>query len=334
MTKPKDYELKIIHSEILRGLSKFKLGSSFVYIKHSKILDEHLYEERRAELTKTAIENSIPYEEDKIKTLIDLGIWSEENEAEIRNEKLYLENLQKTSKKVFRKLDIENIENQINKSKAKLYILQYHKSEVLGLTLEKFVSSRLQHFYILYSLYKDDKFLEPFVSYDEYNDLDDDYVVEIFKKYNSEFAKFSAQNLKHIAISNFFLDGFYICDNDPMKYYGKPVIDLTTLQVHLFQNGAFFKRIFEEGGDKIPEDWRDDPEKLEDWYNASDARKDLLEKTGNSHGVGIVTKDKDDLKKLGIQTSNEDMKYIKEQMKKHGGKLSFNDYIEQNKQKF
>lgn len=332
MSRPKDYELKIIHSEILRGLSKFKLGPNFIYIKHPKILDDHLYEEKRGELTKIAIENSIPYEEDKIQTLIDIGTWTEQEEAEIRNEKLYLDNLNKTLKKVFRKQDIENVETQIIKSQAKLQIMQYHRAELIGLTLEKFVRDRLQHYYILYSLFKDSECKIPFVTEEEYNDLDDDYVADVFKKYNMEFSKFAINNIKYIAISNFFFDGFSICDNDPMKYYGKPVVDLTSLQTTLFQYGAFFKHIFSEGGDKIPEEWRDDPIKLEEWYNASDARKDMLEKTGNADGVGIVTKDKDDLKKLGLSNKgNAEQQKIKEMMKKKGGKLTLQDYVDANK---
>lgn len=329
-SKPKDYELKIIHSEIMRGLSKFKLSHSFVYIKHSSMLDDYLYEEKRQELTKQAIENYIPYENDKLNSLIELGLWSQDSENEIRNERFYLENLRKTLKKLFRRQEIESVSNDIRKAESKLFVLNYHRNEMLGLTLEKFVQSRLQRYYIIYSLYKDESLTDRYLSEEDYNLLDDEILSDIFTKYESVLSKFYDKNIKYIAISPFFYNGFSICDNDPMKYYGKPIINLSTLQINLFQYACFFKYIFSEGGDKIPEDWRDDPEKLEDWYNASDARKEMMERSVNSDGVGIVTKDKDDMKKLGLDPINGEHQKIKEMMKKNGGKLNFQDHIKAN----
>lgn len=325
--RPKDYELKIIHSEIMRGLSKMKLSHSFVYVKHSNMLDDHLYEEKRQELTKQAIENSIPYENDKLNSLIEMGVWSHENESEIRNEKFYLDNLRKTLKKLFRRQEINSVNNDICKSESKLFVLNYHRSEMLGLTLERFVQSRLQRYYIIYSLYKNEQLTDRYLSEEEYIDLEDDEISEIFSKYESVLSKFNDKNIKYIAISPFFYNGFSICDNDPMKYYGKPIINLSSLQINLFQYACFFKHIFSEGGDKIPEEWRDDPEKLEDWYNASDARKEMMERSGNSDGVGIVTKDKEDMKRLGLDSYNPEHEKIKKMMKDNGGKLNFQDHI-------
>lgn len=325
--KPKDYELKIIHSEIMRGLSKMKLSHSFVYVKHSNMLDDYLYEEKRQELTKQAIENSIPYENDKLNSLIEMGIWSHENESEIRNEKFYLDNLRKTLKKLFRKQEINSVNNDIRKSESKLFVLNYHRSEMLGLTLERFVQSRLQRYYIIYSLYKNEELTDRYLSEEEYTDLEDDDISEIFSKYESVLSKFNDKNIKYIAISPFFYNGFSICDNDPVKYYGKPIINLSSLQINLFQYACFFKHIFSEGSDKIPEDWRDDPEKLEDWYNASDARKQMMERSGNADGVGIVTSDKEDMKKLGLNSYNPEHEKIKKMMKDNGGKLNFQDHI-------
>ena len=325
--RPKDYELKIIHSEIIRGLSQFKLGSSFIYIKHQNTIDDYLYEEKRLELTKQAIENSIPYESDKLNSLIELGIWNKQNEDDIRNEKFYLDNLRKTVKKLFRRQEIDSVNNDIRKSESKLFVLSHHRSEILGLTLEKFVQSRLQRYYIIYSLYTDEALTKRYLSEEDYDLLDDDVMSALFTKYDTTLNKFSVKNIKYISISPFFFDGFAICDNDPVKYYGKPVIHLSLLQVYLFRYGCFFKSVFTDGGDKIPEEWMDDPEKLEDWYNASDARKQVMERSGNSDGVGIVTKDKEDMKKLGLNPNNQEYNRIKEMMKKNGGNLNFQEYI-------
>lgn len=323
--KPNNYELRIIYSEILKGSSKFTLDSDIIYIKHPSNNEDYKMDEKRLELTQQALKNSIPYEEDKLSFLIENNLWSTKQEQEIKNEKFFLENLYKTKGKLYKKMELDQVTKNIDNSKAKISIMESHRQEVMGLTVENFVDSRLQHYYLLYSLYSDPEFQNPYLTEGEYNDMGDSEIIKLFKGYNSVFVRFSPINVKYIAISPFFVEGFVICDHDPVKYYGKPVVHLTALQIRLFHLGDFFHNIFKEGGDKIPADYRDDPEKLEEWYSASDARKDIMDKT-NSDGVGVVISDKEDAKKLGIENKGE-MNMSKAVKNSNKKSLSFQEII-------
>lgn len=322
-----DYELKIIYSEILKGSSKLKLGSLFLFVKHISNSEHHLFEEKKMELIKYAKQNSIPHEEDKMDFLIRKNLWSEDKESEIRNEKYYLDNLYKTRSKLFRSRDINNIDKQINESKSKLAIIEHYRNEALGLTLERYVDQQLQNYAIISSIYTDENLIQKYLNEDDYLDRED--IDIIIKKYYETFSRFNAKNIKQICVSSFFLDQFLICDNNPNIFFGKPVVNLTDLQIAIFRYGCFFKNIFSEGGDSIPDEWRHDPEKLEEWYNAGEHRKKIMERAGNSDGVGIVTKDPEDMKKLGLQ--NNGSRKMREAINKKGGSVGIMDQIKMTK---
>lgn len=324
MAKPKEYELKIIYSEIIKGSSKFLLDSNLIYVKHGLLSDEYILEEKKKELTEKALSRSIKYEEDTLEFLINKGLWSEEKEREIKDCKTMIKSLYKSRNKLFQQRMIDVITKQISEEEARLHILISHRYDTLGLTVERFVNNSLQHYYIIYNLYKDPDLKERFLTEEEYDEISDHDIGVLFQAYNKTFSKFSETNVKQIAISPFFMEGFTICDNDPLKYYGKSVIQLTNLQIQIFHLGAFFQRVFEEGKDSIPEEYRDDPKQLEEWYLASDARKNIMEKSSNSDGTGVVVTDKKDAKRMGLESNNN----INQIMSKNQGKsMSFQEII-------
>lgn len=326
MPQYKSYELKIIYSEILQGSSKFNLDSRIIYFKHQTPSQAYLLEEKRAELTKLALDNFIPYEEDKIEYLTDMGLWSDEEDREIREERFCLENLYRSKDKLVRNQERKMISNEIERSKGKLYVMERHKDNILGLTLEKFVSSRLHHFFVLSSLYSDKELTTPLLEGD-YGDIDDEYLQRIYGQYEIIFNKLSESTIQHICINPFFIESFSICDNNPTIFYGKPVVHLTNLQVKMFHSGCLFKTIFSEGGDRIPEDWRDKPDKLIEWYQAGDQRNQLLNKA--AQGTAIMTSDPEDLKRLGVSSGyNSERDKVRKIMKeKKKSSVNFKDLM-------
>jgi hypothetical protein len=92
-----------------------------------------------------------------------------------------------------------------------------------------------------------------------------------------------------------------------MSLYGKPIVNLTYLQVELLNSCGYYKNII-SNSEYIPEEVRHDPEKIDDWYSASqnartqmEARNARSPKTGS--GVTMSTAPgatKEDIKYAGL----------------------------------
>ena len=64
-----------------------------------------------------------------------------------------------------------------------------------------------------------------------------------------------------------------MCDDDPVKFYGKNVLDLTMYQMNLFSRGKFYKSVLIEGREPpdqyYEEDYEDGLHELSKWYESS-----------------------------------------------------------------
>ena len=62
-------------------------------------------------------------------------------------------------------------------------------------------------------------------------------------------------------------------DDDPVKFYGKNVLDLTMYQLNLFSRGKFYKSVLMEGKEPPEKYYSEDAEKglikLVQWYETA-----------------------------------------------------------------
>jgi hypothetical protein len=75
--------------------------------------------------------------------------------------------------------------------------------------------------------------------------------------------------IKMIATMPSFLNSFFLCDDDPSIFYGKPVIDLTIYQTDLFSKGKYFKSILSESAADGPSeaDYEKGMQGVVNWYD-------------------------------------------------------------------
>ena len=66
-----------------------------------------------------------------------------------------------------------------------------------------------------------------------------------------------------------------MCDDDPVRFYGKNVLELSMYQMNLFSRGKFYKSILVEGKDPPEQYYEEDHpnglEELAKWYEVQGA---------------------------------------------------------------
>jgi hypothetical protein len=323
-------DYKSIYHDILNGYSTYSDDEVFFYIKHFCLKDLNLINQRKAEVQRRARKLGLLDEETQIKNLIEKDNWSKDKENEIIRLNQFIKDLKYTKSKLIVTRDIENINNQIKDAEKNLNIIIKEKEELLGTTLESYTNKKISEYYVYISLYQDIDLKNRYLTAQQFEDLEYEELYKLYFKYNIGIAKLSEKNLKKIALSNFFLNSFYLCNDDPYTFFGKPVVDLTFTQTELFSLAKYFKNIITNSTVKPPDNVLNDPDALIDWYEGSkNASKAIGKAKGKNQdevlGTSVVGASKGDLKRIGME--NKDGIDLAKEAAKKGGSLSFQDLI-------
>jgi len=121
------------------------------------------------------------------------------------------------------------------------------RRELVNPTIEGFCDRKINEHYVRLALFKDHDLEKPAFSEEEFKEISYLELGDLVQKYNEAINVFDEENLKRIAVNGFFLNAFLMSENDPVKFYGKSVLQLTTYQMNLYGKGKFYKSILEEG---------------------------------------------------------------------------------------
>lgn len=323
-------EYKSIYHDILNSYSFYNDDENSFYIKHFCLKDLNLVNKRKVEVQSRAKKLGLLDEETQIKNLIDKDNWSKEKETEIVRLTQFIKDLKYTKSKLIVTRDLENINAQIKDGEKELNSIIKEKEELLGTTLESYTNKKISEYYVYISLYKDIDLKERFLTPQQFEDLEYEELYKLYFKYNIGISKLSEKNIKIIALSNFFLNSFYLCNDDPYVFFGKPVVNLTFTQTELFSVAKYFKSIITNSTVKPPDNVLNDPDALIDWYEGSkNASKAVVKAKGKNQdevlGTSLVGASKGDLKRIGME--NKDGIDLTKEAAKKGGSLSFQDLI-------
>lgn len=303
----KDLNLKIIFADILNGYTLYSSpiiigdkGFSEVVIKHTDNFDSARINFTYDDFYKKAISSNIPAEKDRIEELIKEKLWSAEKDKAIYEIDLYIKNLYDTITKLHQKWDIDPVKAEILKQETELIKLKSEKELLISNTAEKFASKKINDLHIFSCLFTDTSFKNSLFSKGEFDELDDSEVNKLLVVYNIALESFNENNIKKIALSNFFTNYFYLCNDDPQVFFGKAVMNLTFFQVELFGFARYYKNIISNSKNPPPDDISGDPEKLVEWYNIEKNK----EKYEDTSGDNIVSMDK--IKQTLIKKGNLD----------------------------
>lgn len=320
-------KLFLSFNEIIKGYSKRKFRGSPIFIKHLGIAEKAFFDFRFKEFYEHALSSGILSEEEALKRIIEDGFWSEKEEDEIDVLKDYIDRLILTKKNFVRKLEIETISKQIDEERQKLVKKISQRKEVLGKTAEEYASNRSNDYIIYESLFKDENLKERVFKESEFEEMTYEDLVEYILFFNEYMDDFKEYNLQKIALLDFF-QPYYLVLDQPMQFWGKPMVQLTDFQVRVTIYGKIFKNIFETT-ENIPEEIKKDPDRLFEYTDKTKAKKNLESKQKNKDKAsgeavfGATKEEMQEMKTSGAKTINEVMKGKKtmtmdELMKLHG----------------
>jgi hypothetical protein len=320
-------KLFLTFNEIVKGYSKKKFKGSSIFIKHLGVNEKAFFDFRYQEYLAYALSLGILSEEDALKKASEEGFWSQKEENEITDLNKYVDRLILTKKNFIRKLEIEAINKQIDEERQKLVKKISERKDIIGKTAEEYASNRSSDYIIYESLIKDENFKERVFSESEFEEVTYEDLVEYILFFNEYMSEFKEYNLQKISLLDFF-QPYYLVLDQPMQFWGKPMVQLTDFQVRVTIYGKIFKNIFETT-ENIPNEIRQNPDKLFEYTDRSKAKKNFEGKQKNKDKAsgeavfGATKEEMEEMKTPGSKTINEAMKgkktmTMEELMKLHG----------------
>jgi len=345
-------ELRLSYTEILEGVTKVSVEPLELpvalpqvkiraFLKHPTAFDSSRVDIIRREALKKATSNGLPTIEEQTKYLIKEELWSEKEEDEIKTLSGFAVNLNASLKKMFLKVEQDKIKLKIKETEKIVQELTKKKDELLGLTAEGFASKKANEYYIFSGLFKERDCKTTFYTEEEYDTLSEYQLSKLVNVYNEVFSSFSTHNIKRISLMPYFLNGFYLCEDDPFVFFGNPIVKLTFHQISLFAQGKYFKAMIAQSKTPPPEEIENDPDELIAWFDqskeADEAMTKLEQKEGKSaesakeqsgtKSTSLVGATSEDLQKLGIGQGEEGGVNLAKEAKKKGGNLNMQDLI-------
>ena len=290
-----------LFSEIIQCSSRFKhsvLGE--VYLKHFSYYEAGDIETKYFEYLDEAKANSLPTYKQQEEYIIKEGLWNESDETDILLQEQFLDSIKLNYSKEYLNSRRIQMKSSIEDAETKLRALRLRKESYMSKTAESFANQKTLNYKVSNSFFKDKKLTENISENCEGGEYDE--FITLFYKAQDRLGH---ESLKRLSISSVFTNLFYLVEDNIYQFYGKPIIDLSNYQVDLFMWGRYFKNVLQEQGNTIPQDVKNDPNRLINWIdlrrNAKDARVIDDEKGGN---MSIVGAKKEDYEILGLQVTN------------------------------
>ena len=324
-------ELKSIYIKIINGYTEIETSFGQMYIKHIDTWASGEVDDVYQEHLDKAKGQGLPTEEEQTEFLQKEEIWTKKEEQKLTDLDLSIRGMRSTKGKLYLDSQIEQINKEIDEAVGKANDLRKEKMELMGFTAEAYASKKLNEFYMYTSLYKDKEFKNLFFSEEAFEDVSFQGLHELMSKYNQATKYYIEINLKRISLSPFFLNYFYLCDDNPMTFFGKPVIKLTYLQAEMFGYARYFKNLLSQAKNQPTDDLYEEPERLVEFLEGQKNAEKLQHKMGNLgkdyEAASVVGATSKDLKTAGIEAEGKgrDISLTKEAAKKGG--LDMQDLI-------
>jgi hypothetical protein len=328
--KVSNSQLRLVFVDILKGcsVSTSKQFGHF-YIKHLTHFDASDIDEFKSECMKKAKDNGLETEKEKLKELKKDELWTDQEDSRIIELSGYIVNLRHSKSKLFLKREINQIVTQIKDSEEEISKLNQKKEELVGMTCESFAAKKINEFYIFNSIFKDKEFKESLFEKEEFDELSNHQLIDLITLYNKKIDGFYSKNMKRIALNGFFLNHFYLSEDDAYAFYGKPICELTFFQAELFGLGKYFKSLMTRSKNKAPEDIMGDPDKIIEWYESSQNAQEAMERhtSDKAGGSSLVGASKEELQRLGASNDDEGTISLAKAAAKKGGQLNMEELM-------
>lgn len=327
MEKQKKNNYRIAFKDIKNGFSEVLISGNLFYLKHISFDDQIDIDSVYDKYFSQAKKRGVPTHEDVLANLIEEKQWSQKQERDITLQEDFVKNLYKQKKNLYLRSEIERINKDIADGENRLNEMKNTRASLFARTAESYAEERVNDYYIIKCLYKDSDVKQPAYSEIQFDDIDSETLYTIIKEYNRIYKDINDDCIQKIVLQDFFNLYMPFAEN-PMEFYGKPICSLTYNQLKLLIYARFFKNVFQQN-DKMPEDIKNDPDKIMDYVNANENAKKVMDKKGNKQNAAesIVGATEADLEYIGMKKKGERTLSLSEEAKKKGGTLSMDDMI-------
>lgn len=257
---------KIIYADVVQGRSWCDKYSC--YVKHFTDLDYARLIRRKAKYAEGLKKEGIPTEVEKLASLKEQGTWGEKEEEEI----LTLKYLISDNSKMVEKMPVPSqrapIEKIIQDKRRELALLEYRRGELIHPTVEYYGLRYYSTIFPQAGMFKDEKFLVPRFTEEEYDGMEDDEVGEINIHYLKTLEEFNEKNFRALACLPLVINQLSFCKKNLLNYIGKPIVEFTVYQQDIYSKAIRNLNILEQTDGEPPEIQEDTKvQELMDWYD-------------------------------------------------------------------
>jgi hypothetical protein len=299
--------LRRTYADICRGYSTDTWRGAPIYIKHLAHYDQVDIDLFYEEAFTAARARGIKTRAERMAWLQDKKLWTQRDEVDLKMQQDYAANLTKTRSKQFLQVQIAELTRQLNEANDKLWADMARREKLIGLTAEQRAEERIQSHYLYVSCFRDRALSDPFLTAVQVNQLDEDESDTLISLYVKVIGRLDMQSIRRIALAPCFTNHFYLCAEQPYHFFAKPMAELSNYQINLLSYGAYYRNLL--SANEVPNDIREDPDKVEEFITKNKNFKDAIAKSGATDGsrVGIVGASQADFEALGLQNDTKTM---------------------------
>lgn len=295
--------LRRVYADICRGYSVAEWRGSPVYIKHLTTFDQVDIDEVHDNALAEAIRRGVPTEEVSLKRLAARKLWVTKDQIALNQQRDYVKTLAITKTKLIFAAQIEAHTKTMVEEQLKLIEMMDHRANLIGLTAEIVADRRVQFTYLRQAFRRDETLKGHLFTEADMKRMDDETNEGLLDLYVGSINLFTTDALRRIAVADYFTNAFYLCGEDTLAFFGKPMCDLTAYQVSFLSHALYFKSIILNHN--IPDDVRHEPDRLEEFVNRGVALNKVLAKADGAR-VGLVGTP-EDFKALGLKDGTAEM---------------------------
>lgn len=252
-----------VYRDIVAGYSLVK--EPRCYLKHLRDVDLGAVDNKSDLILEELKSKKIQSEKDVLIALDKRGIWTKKDEENYFQAIQTVKDLEVQRRKVVSREQAAQLVSIINQKKEELQKIESERAGHLSISAEYFLKKRSQEELIKISFYKDEELKYPLFDSDEFNELEYGQLVPFFSAFADLAETVGENNLKKISVYPSLLNAFSLSGDDPTKFYGKSIVNLTLYQLELFGMFKTNKMILEQG-DEPPQDYSD-LDKIVNWFD-------------------------------------------------------------------
>lgn len=246
-------ECRNAYRDVLRGFTHVPNGNK--YIKHFREEDLGLLESIYNSYKIEGLKLDLMPEGEKLEWLKEEDYWTQEEEDRFQSAKMGVIDSKDHLAKIVIPEQREEFKKIVRENEEILRKETQERNDVVSPTLESYCGKRINEDYVYRAIYRDENLENLYYSEEEFDDLSYREMSALIREYNVAMSDYSEANIKRISVNPFFLNAFMMSDNDPVKFYGKSILELTVYQMNLYTRGKFCKSVLQEAKDDPPEQY-------------------------------------------------------------------------------